>query len=98
MLAWRSIAAADVTAFGTSAQMQPPSVRCQAFDATCTAWFRVQIDAFSFTLHACLLLCAEQIPWQRLREWILAAKANHDSRMELLRAPHSITTSKPVPD
>jgi hypothetical protein len=54
MLAWRTIAAADVTAFGASAQMQPPSLRCQAFDATCTAWFRVQTDALSFTLHACL--------------------------------------------
>jgi hypothetical protein len=52
MLVWRTIAAADVAAFGASAQMQPPSVRFQAFDATCTAWFGVQIDSFSFTLHA----------------------------------------------
>jgi hypothetical protein len=59
MLVWRTIAAADVTAFGASAQMQPPRSRCQAFDATGTAWFYVQIDSFSFTLHAFLLLCAE---------------------------------------
>jgi hypothetical protein len=59
MLVRRTIAAADVTAFGASAQMQPPCVRGQAFDATCTAWFRVQIDSFSFTLHAFLLLCAD---------------------------------------
>src|ERR1700691_631932 len=51
MLVWRTIAAADVTAFGASAQMQPPCVRCQAFDAACTAWFHVQIDSFSFALH-----------------------------------------------
>jgi hypothetical protein len=55
MLAWRAIAAANVTAFSASAQMQPPAVRFQAFEATCTAWFRVQIDSFPFTLHACLL-------------------------------------------
>jgi hypothetical protein len=54
MLAWRTIAAPDVTAFGASAQMQPPSLRCQAFDATCAAWFRVQINSFSFALHPCL--------------------------------------------
>jgi hypothetical protein len=56
MLAWRTIATADVAAFGASAQVQPPSVRCQAFDATCAAWFCLQIDSFWFTLHACLLL------------------------------------------
>jgi hypothetical protein len=58
MLAWRSIAATNVTAFGAPAQMQPPSVRCQAFDAACTAWFRVQIDSFSFTFHARFFLSA----------------------------------------
>jgi hypothetical protein len=58
MLAWRSIAAADVTALGASAEMQPPSVRCQAFDAACTAWFRVQIDSCSFTFHARSFLSA----------------------------------------
>jgi hypothetical protein len=52
MLVWRTIAAADVAAFGASAQMQPPPVRFQAFDATGTAWFGVQIDSFAFALHA----------------------------------------------
>ncbi len=51
MLARRTVAAADVPAFGASAQVQPPSVCSQALDATRTAWFRVQIDSFSFTLH-----------------------------------------------
>jgi hypothetical protein len=93
MLAWRTIAAADVTAFGASAQMQPPSVRCQAFDATCTAWFRVQIDSFSFTLHACLL--------SALAFNFMAVPPEMDSlcRGEPrepngdMRAPHSVTTS-----
>src|ERR1700727_3329494 len=59
MLAGRTIAAADVTAFGASAQVQPPSARGQAFDATGTAWLRIQIDPFSFTLHVGLLRCAD---------------------------------------
>src|SRR5579863_7362388 len=59
MLVWRTIAAADVTAFGASAEMQPPSVRCEAFDATCAARFGVQINSFSFSLHACLRLCGD---------------------------------------
>ena len=58
MLAGRTIAAADVTTFGASAQVQPPSARRQTFDATCAAWFRIQIDSFSFILHVGLLRCA----------------------------------------
>src|SRR5271155_3978729 len=38
MLTWRTIAAADVTAFGASAKMKPPFARGHAFDATCSAW------------------------------------------------------------
>src|ERR1700689_433036 len=52
MLVWRTIAAADVTAFGASAQMQPPSVRWQALVGPCSAWFFLQIDFFAFALHA----------------------------------------------
>src|SRR6202046_2890970 len=45
MLAGRTIAAADVTTFGASAQVQPPSARRQTFDTACAAWFRIQIDS-----------------------------------------------------
>jgi hypothetical protein len=37
VLIWRGIAAANVTALGASAKMQPPAAHRQAFDTACTA-------------------------------------------------------------
>jgi hypothetical protein len=47
MLIWRRIAAADVTAFGASAKMQPPSAHSQAFDATRSAWLGRRVDTIT---------------------------------------------------
>jgi hypothetical protein len=43
MLAWRSIAEPNVTAFGASAQMQPPSIRRLAFNATVPVGFAFKL-------------------------------------------------------
>src|SRR5580700_6229398 len=51
MLIWRSIAATDVPAFGTSAKMQPPPAHRRAFDAACSAWLGCGIDAILLRLH-----------------------------------------------
>ena len=45
VLTWGTIAAADVTAFGASAKMQPPSAPSQAFDAACSARLGRRVDA-----------------------------------------------------
>ena len=55
MLVRRTIAAADVTAFGASAKMKPPSAQSRAFDATCSAWLGRRVDAIPLRLHR--LLC-----------------------------------------
>jgi hypothetical protein len=54
MLIWRTIAAADVSAFGASAKMQPPSAQSQAFDATCSAWLDCRVDTIPLGLHRLL--------------------------------------------
>ena len=54
MLIWRTIAAADVPAFGASAKMQPPSAQSQAFDATCSAWLDRRVDTIPLRLHRLL--------------------------------------------
>src|SRR5580698_2351379 len=54
MLAWRTIAAADVTAFCASAQMKPPSARGRAFDATRSAWLGRWVDAIPLGFHRLL--------------------------------------------
>ena len=54
MLIWRTIAAADVSAFGASAKMQPPSAQSQAFDATCSAWLDRRVDTIPLRLHRLL--------------------------------------------
>ena len=51
MLVRRTVAAADMTAFGAAAKVQPPGARRHALDATCTAGLRVQIYSLVFTLH-----------------------------------------------
>jgi hypothetical protein len=51
VLIWRTITAADVTAFGASAKMQPPTASRQAFSATCTARLGRGIDALSVRIH-----------------------------------------------
>ena len=45
---------ADVTAFGASAKMQPPSAPSQAFDATCSARLGRRVDTIPFGLHRLL--------------------------------------------
>ena len=54
MLIWRIITAADVTAFGASAKMQPPSAQSQAFDATGSAWLGRWVDTIPLGLHRLL--------------------------------------------
>ena len=54
MLIWRTITAADVTTFGTSAKMQPPTACSQAFDATCSAWLGHRVDTIPLGLHRLL--------------------------------------------
>jgi hypothetical protein len=54
MLIWRTVAAADVPAFGASAQMQPPSAQSQAFDATGSARLDCRIDTIPLRLHGFL--------------------------------------------
>lgn len=51
MLIWRSIAAADVTAFDASAKMEPPSARSRAFHATRSGWRGREVDAIPLRLH-----------------------------------------------
>src|SRR5690348_8437307 len=51
MLIWRSITAADVPAFDTSAKMQPPPALGQAFDATRSAWPGCEVDAVPLRVH-----------------------------------------------
>jgi hypothetical protein len=51
MLAWRAIAAADVTALGASAKMKPPSASSRAFDATCSAWLGGGVDTILLGFH-----------------------------------------------
>ena len=54
MLTWGTIAAADVTAFGASAKMQPPPVQPRAFDATCSARLGRWVDTLPFGIHTLL--------------------------------------------
>ena len=51
MLTWRTITAADMTAFGASAKVKPPSAQSQAFDATCSAWFGRRVDTVPLGFH-----------------------------------------------
>ena len=51
MLVWRSVAAADVTAFGTSAKMKPPPAGSRAFHTTCSGWLGCEVDAIRLRLH-----------------------------------------------
>jgi hypothetical protein len=54
MLTWGTIAAADVTAFGASAKMEPPFARGHAFDATCSARLGRRFDTIPYGLHGLL--------------------------------------------
>ena len=51
MLTGRIIAAANVTALGASAKMQPPPTLGQTFDATAPAWLGRRVDAIPLGLH-----------------------------------------------
>jgi hypothetical protein len=51
MLIRRSIAAADVTAFGASAKMKPPTAQSRAFDATSSAWLGRRVDTIYLRFH-----------------------------------------------
>ena len=51
MLIWRRVTIADVTAFGASAKMQPPSAFSQAFDTTCSAWLGRWVDTIPLGFH-----------------------------------------------
>jgi hypothetical protein len=55
VLIGRSIAAADMTAFGTSAQMEPPAARRPTFHAAGTARLGQGIDAVSLRFHGAFL-------------------------------------------
>jgi len=57
MLIWGSITAADVTAFGASAKMQPPSAPSQALDAACSARFDRWVDAIPLVHRLRVLSC-----------------------------------------
>ena len=54
MLIWRTVTAADVTAFSASAKMQPPSAQSHAFGATCSAWLGRWVDTIPLGLHRLL--------------------------------------------
>jgi hypothetical protein len=54
MLIWGSVTAADVTAFGASTKMQPPSAQSQAFDTTCSAWLGRWVDTIPLGFHRLL--------------------------------------------
>ena len=56
MLIWRIVTAADVTAFGASAKMQPPIALSHAFGATRSAWLRRSVDAIPVGFHTPLLV------------------------------------------
>jgi hypothetical protein len=51
---WGTIAAADVTAFGASAKMKPPSALSQTFDATRSAWLGRRVDTLPRGFHRLL--------------------------------------------
>jgi hypothetical protein len=51
---WGTIAAADVTTFGASAKMKPPSALSQTFDATCSAWLGRRVDTIPLEFHRLL--------------------------------------------
>ena len=51
VLVRRTVAAADMTAFGTSAEMKPPVAAGQAFDAAGAARQGFRVDAIFFRFH-----------------------------------------------
>ena len=54
MLIWRAITAANVTTFGASAKMEPPSPHSRAFGATCSTWLGRRIDTVPLGFHGLL--------------------------------------------
>ena len=87
MLTWRGVAAADVTAFGASAKMQPPAALSQTFDATCSARLRRWIDAVPLGLHWLLsdfpLSCFSSTDRPKRRIQMLCRSAVGDARVAL---------------
>lgn len=63
MLARRVIAAANVSAFSTAPQVQPPAVRCHTLGTTGATWFRLWIDAVYLRPHV-----TEECPHQSSAE------------------------------
>ena len=53
VLTWRTVTAADVTAFGASAKMKPPPAPNRAFDTNCSARLRRGVD----TIHRFHVSC-----------------------------------------
>jgi hypothetical protein len=46
VLVWRRIATADVAAFGTAPQMEPPLASSKTLDTSRSTWNGVRINAF----------------------------------------------------
>ncbi len=55
MLIWRTVTAADVTALGASAKMQPPAALSHALDAACSARPGHRVDTIRLGCHTLLL-------------------------------------------
>jgi len=75
MLTWRTITAANVTALGASAKMEPPPAESQAFDAACSARLDRWVDTIHLGLH--LLLSGFRLP--RLPRIDKPAQSQHRS-------------------
>jgi hypothetical protein len=68
MLTWRIIAAADVTTFGASAKMQPPTAGRQAFNTAGPTRLGRGINTRSLRRHvASGVVCAASLPPRSLR-------------------------------
>ena len=72
MLVGRVVAAADVSALRATAQVQPPTVGCEALDATGAAGFDGWVDAALFVGHGALLLdIARSLETEVAEAWVI---------------------------
>src|SRR5579871_1524988 len=55
MLAWRSVAAADMPTLGTTPQVKPPTTRCKTLHAALAARWHEPIHSFTLGFHNFLL-------------------------------------------
>jgi hypothetical protein len=95
MLTGRTIATADVPAFGATPQMKPPCACCEALDAALAARRHIRIDSMTFSFHGRLLRQQEYFAGAtpRKRSMPLGGVPKRDSasdRDRQLSRPHGL--------